>query len=166
MTRAHVGRLEPDTTYATTRIRTNSTTFASSTQLIASITIEADAAVDRHDVVVLSAGGKKGIGLEIFAVTMEVIDLGAGAGSSADAVNDRGQVVGTTGGLEGRAFLWENGKRIDLGALPGDTHSEAYDINQHGAVVGTSCDIATTPVRCRPVRWDSGVISELIPPVG
>ncbi len=58
------------------------------------------------------------------------------------AINDRGQVVGTseTRGGDDRAFLWERGKRSDLGTLPGDPNSYAVAINDRGWIVGASGD--------------------------
>jgi probable HAF family extracellular repeat protein len=56
-------------------------------------------------------------------------------GSSAVAINERGQVVGT---LCLQAFLWQRGRMWrDLGSLGGD-ESSAAAINDHGQVVGTS----------------------------
>ncbi len=58
------------------------------------------------------------------------------------ALNEQGQVVG---GYSSHAFLWDNGKQTDLGALPvrdgdglDDTLSVAYGINNRGVVVGSS----------------------------
>ena len=54
------------------------------------------------------------------------------------AINERGQIVGTAGSLPSqRAFLWQNGKRRDLGTL-GGAASEAVAINDRGQVVGTA----------------------------
>lgn len=55
-------------------------------------------------------------------------------------MNEQGQVVGTNG----RAFLWTNGKKADLGTLKpeeddgGDTTAEPYGINNRGTIVGSS----------------------------
>jgi probable HAF family extracellular repeat protein len=82
---------------------------------------------------------------------------GAGAsGSTANAINDRGQVTGVlTGGLTGlppfpstgpqgpagqfytHAFLYSNGQVTDLGAI-GDYFSNGNAINNHGQVVGAT----------------------------
>jgi probable HAF family extracellular repeat protein len=155
-----VWALNRDTTFARTRIRTNSTTFVSSTELVANITIEADASVDLHDVVVVTAGGKKGIGLELFAVTLEAVDLGAGESSYATAINDAGQVVGNS---QAGAFLWEAGSLTYLGTLPGRSFSQAEDINNAGDIVGSSCNATG---ECLAFRWRAGSLTELSPPAG
>jgi Tol biopolymer transport system component len=49
-------------------VKTNSTRFVSSTELIANITIAATADTGRYDVIVTTSRGKKGIGTEMFAI--------------------------------------------------------------------------------------------------
>jgi probable HAF family extracellular repeat protein len=75
--------------------------------------------------------------------------------SAATAINDKGQVAGYAAfpkppdpllSVRDHAFLWENGTLKDLGTLPGDTHSEAYALNEKGQVVGTS-ETALGPTR-------------------
>jgi hypothetical protein len=60
--------LAGDTANATTKVTTNSTRFVKSGELVANITIAADAPVALFDVVVITLAGKKGIGIEKFAV--------------------------------------------------------------------------------------------------
>ncbi len=144
-----VWALHRDTTLAVTKVRTNSTTFVSSTELIANVSIAADASLELYDVVVLAAaGGKKGIGIELFEVTVEVVDLGVSG--TAEAVNDQGQIVGGMGGTPSGAFLWQDGVVYDLGVLPGYTNSHAEDINESGQVVGYSIN---REGGCRPWVW-------------
>ena len=65
------------------------------------------------------------------------------SGSEAVAINNRGQIVGTTGmsddELPTRAFIWDNGRMRVLQPLKQDhAESEARDINRRGDVVGVS----------------------------
>jgi hypothetical protein len=69
----------------TTKIKTNSTTFVSSTELVANITIEFDAVPDLYDVQVVTTNGKKGIGIELFAVTGQLAELASRPGGTAPA---------------------------------------------------------------------------------
>src|SRR5436190_17313776 len=58
-----------------------------------------------------------------------------------------------------RAFLWTRRDGIkDLGALPGDVHSEAHGINERRQVVGISCDAAGS---CRAFLWQNDVMTDL-----
>ena len=68
----------------------------------------------------------------------------------ANSVNDKGQVVGSTGTCTTfnaiflfnlqpvHAVLWQNGKALDLGSLPGESNYLALNINNRGEVVGGS----------------------------
>jgi probable HAF family extracellular repeat protein len=69
-------------------------------------------------------------------------------------------------GDKSRAFLWQQGKAIDLGTLPGDRNSSAVAINARGQLVGNS-DSGYIPVgihdsflRTHAFLWQHG---ELIP---
>ena len=59
-----------DTAFAATKIRTNETRYVSSREIIANITIAADAVEQLYDVMVVTSRGKKGIGIEVFAVSI------------------------------------------------------------------------------------------------
>lgn len=87
--------------------------------------------------------------------TYTITDLGS---FSAKSMNDLGQVVGTS---SWRAVLYEAGQPLkDLGTLPGDSSSEAYDVNNAGQVVGTSGG------GDRAFFYESGQMTELSPPSG
>jgi len=86
-------------------------------------------------------------------------DLGVLPGyrsSSARAVNNKGQVAGssTDAGGMARAFLWDLGTMNDLGTLQGDVSSQAHAINVTGDVVGRSGDAEFS--RSRAVLWHEG----------
>ena len=84
-------------------------------------------------------------------------DLGTlgGAHSTAEAINDTGQVVGTaemTDWGDSHAFLYSGGRMTDLGTL-GGTSSKAFGINDSGQVVG---DARTTGHAARRAFLYSG----------
>ena len=152
-----VWALNGDTTYAVTRIKTNSTAFVSSTQLTSSITIDNAAALDLYDVVVVTPSGKKGIGIELFAVTPQFVDLGAGDGSLSTAINDGGQIVGYGG--PGGPFLWESGVIRRFDAAGSYSPSMVDDINDLGVVAGT----AVSGSSYRGFTWTTGGGTQLVP---
>lgn len=149
------------------KIRTNSTRFVSKSELVANITVAADALPDKYDVNVYLSQGKPGIGTEMFTVTVVMLELGdlGGDGCEALAINQIGQVVGwscTASGEEHAFFYSESGgtgHMEDLGVLPGHNWSHASGINNLGQVVGNS-GIKDYSVCCsgptfqRPVVWE------------
>ena len=75
--------------------------------------------------------------------------------SCAAAVNDFGQVAGTTSGVAGttsgsagpRAFLYSDGVMLDLGVPPGRSNTKARDLNNLGQVVGVADEFGFTQGR-------------------
>ena len=73
---------------------------------------------------------------------MTDLDTTGQSWSSANAINQQGQVAGeftTSLGLI-HAFMYTNGTMQDLGTLPGGTYSSAKGINDPGIIVGESSD--------------------------
>ena len=123
------------------RVRTNSTRFVSTTEVVANVTITADAVADRYDVQVALTGGKKGIGTEMFAV-QAILALNAGTESRAFGVNTRGVVVGRdirpgSCGTLAHPFVWTQASGVvDLPLPPGFCLGSAYAINESDVIVG------------------------------
>jgi probable HAF family extracellular repeat protein len=90
-----------------------------------------------------------------------LIDLGALPDyplSSAAAINERGQIVGTaTDGFRSRAILWDGGAITDL-TPPGWAWCVASDINNRGDIVGVCARPASDNLA---VLWRDGVLTEL-----
>jgi probable HAF family extracellular repeat protein len=81
-------------------------------------------------------------------------------GSSAEAINDAGQIVGTTN--HGMAFLWQNGVTTNLGHLGGGG-SFGADLNNAGQAVGASYTTHVTELGPMPhaFLWQNGVMTDL-----
>jgi len=99
-------------------VRTNSTTFVSSSELVANITIATDAQLEFWDVQVALLGGKNGVGSECFEVTSAQI-LGPGTLGGdvvVRTINEQLQVVGYTDGTP-IAWIYDDAiGMVNLGA--------------------------------------------------
>jgi probable HAF family extracellular repeat protein len=93
-----------------------------------------------------------------------------GFGGEAQAINDRGAVVGegilAPGALGFHPFLWENGRLIDLGVLEQGEweYGRATDVNNRGQVVGFSV-VNQNPEQSgqHAILWQHGVLTDLDP---
>ena len=112
----------------------------------------------------LFAPARVGAEPDASAGSYQAVDLGTLGGqvSVAYAVNDRDEVVGSSGTSADpfgeRAFRWRDGSMIDLGSL-GGAGSVATDINNRGDVVGYSdVDAAGTT---HGFLWRHGLLTDL-----
>jgi probable HAF family extracellular repeat protein len=96
--------------------------------------------------------------------TIELGSLGSGY-SCANAINDRGQVVGNSSTSNGdlHAFVWENGTMRDLGVAGGTVVAE--DINNEGQILGGWAEVAGAG-SFEPFLWDHGSVVWLRTPTG
>jgi hypothetical protein len=109
------------------KITVNSTSYVSSSQLVANISIASDADIGGYDVVVTASTTKQGIGSDCFMVTLAVPIPIVGY-----AINMAGQVVGnppTSNKTVGA--LWD--PRIGMVTLP--NASTAYGIDESGGTI-------------------------------
>jgi probable HAF family extracellular repeat protein len=90
------------------------------------------------------------------------VDLGTlgGSGGAAGAINQQGQIVGSSAtpygaGFTTHATLWQRGTITDLGTL-GGSYSRAGAINNSGQIVGLSTGPDERP---HPVIWRSATAS-------
>lgn len=91
--------------------------------------------------------------------TMQNLGTLGGTNSSAYAINDLAQIVGSSDTSNGdrRAFLYDGGGMVDLGTL-GGTDSSAGDINNVGVVTGTSDTLSGAT---HAFLYDEGTMTDL-----
>ncbi|MGD9213126.1 MAG: DUF3466 family protein, partial [Desulfobacteraceae bacterium] len=108
------------------------------------------------------------LALESYTIT-NLGHLGANR-SNAFGINNSGVIVGqsytSSPNMPPRhAFIWQNGNMADLGTLEGLLSSTAYDVNDHGVVVGVAVG-GDGSSENTPVRWENNQIMELNIPSG
>ena len=138
------------------KLQVNSTTFRSSRELVANVTVAPDAATVSYDIVVTKSTGKKGIGTEKFAVLVQGEMLSSPSGQSwATSVSENGLVSGYVMGMCGTvqgAVLWDQqGQLTVLPGLPGTCGSFARDVNSSGVAVGRA--YGSNSSESVDVRW-------------
>lgn len=138
-------------------VKTNKTTFLSSSALVANVTIDVAASPDQYDVVVTLTGGKRGIGVEQFEV-LDVIWLGPLEGErlfQATSINSAGKVAGwgaTT------PFFWSEPGGAEWVWAERTWWAYPTGINDHDQVVGYTCGWAFTPQQSCGYADSYGVI--------
>ena len=107
----------------TTLVHVNRTTYVSSGELIANVTVPAAAPLATYDVMVTLSTGKKGVGSELFEVT--AAELLAPAGRVVD-INDQGGIVG---GTDTALYYDDACGALNLGS------AEGWGVDPQGAAV-------------------------------
>ncbi|MCC6781438.1 MAG: DUF3466 family protein [Planctomycetes bacterium] len=102
-------------------------------------------AINRHGLVVgesfVSSGGRRAFAWQAGAAMRDLGALPGHAWSTANDVNEHGQICGVSADLgfaAPHAFRIDGTAMVDLGTLPGDVHSVGSGINDLGQVVGFS----------------------------
>lgn len=123
------------------RVHVNKTSYVTSTQVVANVTISSDAALTSYDVVVATASGKKGIGTEAFVVVImpEVLAGGyhvKGMGVTGDAVGDATNPVSCNAGP--LPTLWHpDGSRVTLPTGTAYCGGSPQAFNASGVILGS-----------------------------
>lgn len=154
------------------KVHVNGTTYQSAGELIANVTIAADAPTVAYDVAVTTSSGKKGIGTELLLVTIPLELLSAPAGLSlTQDVGPTGLIVGDIAATCGPGFapvLWNLSRDLTaMPALPGTCGGVAHGINESGVAVG-SAYVGASGSGIRSVRWNpgpAGYVAEQLPPL-
>lgn len=152
--------LQGDTSFAVTRIRTNSTTFVSSSEVRANITIEADAPLASYDVAVTLAGGRKGVGVEKFKVVYDITTYSLPLSLSMQ-LDAGGRIAGMAQDKKTRQLrpaLWVPGVPLGTNGIvtildQSSGRAEVHGFNRSGQVTGT---LYLEGFGYRPVIWDNG----------
>lgn len=142
-------------------VHTNSTTFVSSSELVASITIASDATLDFWDVQVSLSNGKNGVGSECFEVTSAEVLGTTGGDANVYAISEQLQVVGDA---SGGGFVWEDGAgMVNLGG------AQVMAIDPFGTVAAGKVGdnfIPTAWLRQSASVWSAELLPQLPHSVG
>lgn len=149
------------------KLHVNKVTYKTGSELIANVTIAADAETVPYDVAVTTSKGKKGIGTELFTVNVAMELLISPSGTSyVNGVSPTGLLTGrvtTSCGTFAPALWGRTGQRTDLPAPAGACGGIGQAVNSSGVVVGTAYN-GSQPAG--PVRWlpsGGGYVVERLP---
>ena len=96
-----------------------------------------------------------------------MVDLGSLTTSSVAVATNGTQIVGFSEAAPNaaqHATLWQRGKIVDLGVLPGYERSTASSLNGRGQVVGTSGAFDISRATMWTVKWATGPAAAIEPP--
>jgi hypothetical protein len=115
-------------------VHTNKTTFVSSTEVVANVTIASDATLDFWDVQIALAGGKNGVGSELFEVTSaQILGPGTPGGNNPEVygMSQNLQIMGWVTGGGGGGFVYD-----DVAGMVSLGTGQAWTIDPLGTVIG------------------------------
>ena len=100
--------------------------------------------------------------------TTSVVGVQVSASGYATGVDDRGDVIGGYNvDNVPHGFIWHAGTFTDLGALPGDNHTDASAVDDRGDVVGDSyAQTDWTTTNAQAFVWHDGAMTALPGPAG
>ena len=149
-------------------VHTNKTTVLSSTELVANITVAADAQLAFWDVQVALLGGKNGVGSELFEITSAQI-LGSGTpGGSINGVfkgNDLLQVVGSANGGKTGSVAWLYDEQLGMVNL-GSGEARGIDPLGMAALGANGNSAATVWMRQPDNSWHAQALPAVAGSVG
>jgi probable HAF family extracellular repeat protein len=140
------------------KVTVQSTSFVSTTELSARISVASDATIALYDVAVTASTGKKGIGTEMFTVTAAQSIGTLGGNTLARAVNDAGATVGYSMlGTSQHAFLspTPGASLVDLGT------GQAYDIDAAGSTIAGIVAGAAVVWRGSGTTWAASALPDM-----
>ena len=143
-------------------VHTNKTTFVSSTELVANITIASDATLAFWDVQVALAGGKNGVGSELFEVTSAQI-LGSGTPGGDARVFGVSESGAQIAGYASGAWVYDqDAGMISLG------QGQAMAVDPLGTLVGgkDGAGLPTVWIRQSAAAWIPQHVPSLLSPAG
>ena len=142
-------------------VRTNSTTYVSSTELVANITIASDAQLAFWDVQVALSNGKNGVGSDCFEVTSAEVLGTTGGDVNVYGISEQLQVVGYA--TNGGGFVYDDAAGlVNLGSL------QVMAIDPRGAVAAgmVGSFVPTAWTRQSASAWIAETLPQLPHSVG
>ena len=150
------------------KLHINSTTYHTTGELVANVTIAADAVAARYDVAVTTATGKKGIGTERFAVAVpyEALAMSTALASGVTSVSATGWISGALDFDPDpcppymQPVVWTPaGVLMQLPLPAGRCAGKPRGVNRNGVVVGTAYATTSDGVSVRWTPEGSGYVA-------
>ena len=153
------------------KLHVNTTTYRTTGELVANVSIAADAVATRYDVAVTTSTGKKGIGTERFAVAVpyERLSMSTALSSGVTSVSANGWMSGALDFNDPcppymQPVVWSpSGTLIRLPLPNGRCAGKPRGVNRNGVVVGTAYTTSSDRVSVRWTPEGSGYVALQLP---